>query len=114
MAALTPTSTYVESLGSLTLWVVNLTGGSTSDTWTIPAGSAVLDYWCQPNIGSTSTSVIDVAYVTTTGVFTFSTVTNYGAFTLFILVLAPHMLYRMLFLSLSPPLNWILPAPWLV
>ena len=86
MAALTPTSTYVESLGSLTLWVVNLTGGSTSDTWTIPAGSAVLDFWCQPNIGSASTSPIDVTFVQSTGVFTFSTITYYGSMTLFVLV----------------------------
>lgn len=85
MAALTPTNTYRESLGSLTLLIVSLTGSSTTDTYTTTAGIPVLSYWAQPNIGSTSTSVIDVTFVQSTGVFTFNTVTNDGAFTLFIL-----------------------------
>ncbi len=92
MSALTPATTgalsylQAESFGSVSLRIIPLTGLSTSDTYTIEAGSPVLSYWVQPNIGSTSTSVIDVTFVQSTGVFTFSTVTNYGAFTLFILM----------------------------
>ena len=90
MAALTGTSVGTilrESVGSLTLLIVPLTGGSTSDTWTASSTLQVVCLsWAQPNIGSTSTSVIDVTYAATTGIFTFSTVTNDGAFTLFILV----------------------------
>ena len=89
MAALTVATTatiYRESLGSLTLLMVPLVGSTTSDTWTYVAGAPVVSYWAQPNIGSTSTSVIDVTFVQSTGVFSFNTVTNDGAFTLFILV----------------------------
>lgn len=85
MAALTTTTIYRESLGSLTLLIVPLTGSTTSDTWTTSAPLQVLSYWAQPNIGSTSTSVIDVTYVASTGIFSFNTITNDGAFTLFIL-----------------------------
>ena len=86
MAAITPSSTYRESLGSLTLLVVNLTMGSTSDTYTVSPNLQVLDFWANANIGTTSTSAVDVTYVPSTGVFTFCTVTNYGAMTLFVLV----------------------------
>lgn len=89
MAALTGTSVGTilrENVGSLTLLIVPLTGGSTSDTWTASSTLQVVSFWAQPNIGSTSTSVIDVTYAASTGIFTFSTVTNDGAFTLFILV----------------------------
>ncbi len=89
MAALTGTSvgTIVrESLGSLTLLIVPLTAGSTSDTWSIASTSAVVSFWAQPNIASVNTSPIDVSYVSTTGIFTFDTITYYGAFTLFVLV----------------------------
>ena len=89
MSALTIASTaypQVESLGSLKLIIVPLTGLSTSDTYSIEANSPVVASRAQPTIGSTSTSVIDVSFVQSTGVFTISTVTNYGAFNLFILM----------------------------
>jgi hypothetical protein len=86
MAALTAATVYRESLGSLTLMIVPLTGSTTSDTFTVSSTLQVVSFWAQPNIGSTSTSVIDVTYVASTGVFSFNTVTNDGAFTLFILV----------------------------
>ena len=89
MAALTGSSVGTitkESLGSVELLMVPLTGGSTSDTWVLQAGAPVVSFWTQPNIGSTSTSVIDVTWTVATGTFTFSTVTNDGAFTLYILM----------------------------
>jgi hypothetical protein len=86
LSVATTATIYRESLGSLTLLMVPLTGLSTTDTWTYVANAPVLQYWAQPNIGSTSTSVIDVTWTASTGTFTFSTVTNSGAFTLFILM----------------------------
>jgi hypothetical protein len=85
MALLTSTTTYRESLGSLTLLIVPLTGSTTTDTYVVASTLQVLSYWAQPNIGTTSTSVIDVTYVASTGTFTFNTITNDGVFTLFIL-----------------------------
>lgn len=92
MAALTPNSTgassyiQVENLGSMKLLIIQFTGSSTSDTWTLEAGAPVVSFWAQPNEGTTTTSVVDVSYAQSTGIFTFSTVSNTVNFTLFVLM----------------------------
>ena len=83
MAAITANSVVRESVGSLTLLIVSLTMGSTQDTYTVSSNLQVVDAWAQAQIGSTSTSAVDVSY--SSGTFTLSTVTNYGATKLFIL-----------------------------
>lgn len=71
MAAITPTSVYRESLGSLTLMMANMTLSTSSDTYTIAAGSPVLSFWGQSNSG-VALNDPDITYTQSSGVFTFS------------------------------------------
>ena len=80
MAALTASSVKTESLGSLTLKIVALTIGSTSDTYTLYAGAPIVAAWVEGIIGQT------VTYVQSTGVFTLTNASGTGAVQLFILV----------------------------
>lgn len=86
MAAITPTSVYRESLGSLTLLIVNLTTGSTSDTYTIAANSPVVSWWAQSATGS-AYSDPDITWTASTGVFLMTNPSsNYGNEILYILM----------------------------
>ena len=80
MAALTATSVNRQSLGSVTLLIVGLTVGSTSDTYTISAGTPIVGAWVEGIIGQT------VTYVASTGVLTLTNASGTGAVQLFILV----------------------------
>ncbi len=85
MAAITPSTTYVESLGSLRLIIASLTAGSASDTWTIDKNDPVVSFWAQSNSGS-GVNEPDVTWAPSTGIFTFTSGTIVsGAFTLFVL-----------------------------
>ena len=92
MAAILPNTTgassyvQVENFGSTSMRILQFTGSSTSDTYTIEAGAPVISFWAQPNMGTTTTSAVDVSFVQSTGVFTISTVTNTVNYTLFILM----------------------------
>jgi hypothetical protein len=79
MAALTASSVRTESLGSLTLKIVSLTIGSTSDTYTLFAGAPIVDAWVEGIIGET------VTFVQSTGIFTLTNASGTGAVRLFIL-----------------------------
>ena len=88
MAALTPSTTIAtqrESLGSLTLLIVPLTTTSASDTYTIAAGSPVVDYFVQSQAGSTAGYNYDVTYTLSTGVFLITSGAQ-GLIKLFILI----------------------------
>ena len=86
MAAITPSTVYRESLGSLTLMMANMTLSSSSDTYTIAAGSPVVSFWGQSNAG-VALNDPDVTYTQSTGVFTFSSGTVQAtSFTLFFLM----------------------------
>ena len=80
MAALTPTSIVTGNLGSLTLLIVSLTIGSTSDTYTLYAGAPIVATWVQGIIGETST------FVQSTGVITMTNSSGTGAVKLYILL----------------------------
>jgi hypothetical protein len=80
MAALTATSVDTQSLGSVTLLIVALTIGSTSDTYTLYAGAPIVAAWVNGIIGET------VTYVASTGVFTMTNSSGTGAVQLFILL----------------------------
>jgi hypothetical protein len=80
MAALTATSVNTQNVGSMTLLIVALTVGSTSDTYTLYAGAPILGAWVQGIIGET------VTYVASTGVFTLTNASGTGAVQLFILL----------------------------
>ena len=80
MAALTASSVTTESLGSLTLKIVALTIGSTSDTYTLQAGAPIVAAWVEGISGEC------VTYVASTGVFTLTNSSGTGAVQLFILV----------------------------
>lgn len=90
MAAITASSVVRESLGSLTLLMVNLTTGSTSDTYTVSSNLQVVEFWAQGNTSVAGTvTTPDVTYVESTGVFTLVTASSaQGALTLFILARA--------------------------
>lgn len=87
MALLTPGTIYRESVGSLTLDIVNitLTTGSGSDTWVIPANSPVVAYWGQNNNGTAGTDP-DIQWTASTGTFTFTNGSSVGSILLFILM----------------------------
>jgi hypothetical protein len=80
MAALTATSTLTTNAGANTLLIVSLTIGSTSDTYTIAAGSPIIGAWVSGIIGEC------VTYVASTGVFTLTNASVTGAVQLFILL----------------------------
>ena len=85
MAALTASAITRESLGSLTLDIVTLTTGSTSDTYTVASTLQVVAYWAEGNTAVAGTVTDpDVSYVASTGVFTLVSAAQ-GACTLFIL-----------------------------
>lgn len=84
MAAITADSVIRESLGSLTLLITNLTTGSASDTYVISTKTAVVDFWCQGNVGTAGYSP-DVTYTASTGTFLLTSAQQ-GAVTLFILI----------------------------
>lgn len=85
MAALTATSTVRESVGSLTLLIVNLTTGSASDTFSIQANSPVVDVWAQTQ-GGAATTAVDVTWTASTGVFLITSTSFTGVLKLFILM----------------------------
>lgn len=80
MAAITASSVVTESLGSVTLQIVSLTIGSTSDTYTLYAGAPIVGAWVEGIIGQT------VTYVQSTGVFTLTNAAGTGAVKLHILL----------------------------
>jgi hypothetical protein len=80
MAAITADSVLTESAGSLTLKVIGLTIGSTSDTYTMYAGAPIVAAWVEGIIGQT------VTYVQSTGVFTLTNAAGTGAVQLFVLM----------------------------
>lgn len=80
MAALTPTSILTENLGSLTLKIITVTIGSTSDTYTMYAGAPIVAAWIEGISGET------VTYVQSTGVFTMTNSSGTGAVQLFVLL----------------------------
>ena len=80
MAALTASSVRTESVGSMTLKIVALTIGSTSDTYTLVAGAPIVGAWVNGIIGQT------VTYVASTGIFTLTNASGTGAVQLFILL----------------------------
>lgn len=80
MAALTANSVLSESVGSMTLKIVNLTIGSTSDTYTLYAGAPIVAVWVEGIIGQTAT------FVQSTGVITLTNAAGTGAINLFILM----------------------------
>jgi hypothetical protein len=87
MSALTIASTaypQVESLGSLKLMIIPLTTLTSSDTYTIEAGSPVVDYWTAGHVG-TAGYAPDVTYTNSTGVFLLTSAQQ-GLITLFILM----------------------------
>ena len=86
MAAITPTTVYRESVGSMTLLIANLTVGSNSDTWTIDKNDPVVSFWAQSAAG-VAYNEPDVTWTPSTGVFLFTSGTVVGtAFNLFVLV----------------------------
>ena len=86
MAAITPSTIYRESLGSLTLLIASLTIGSASDTWTIDKNDPVVSFWGQSN-GGVAYNEPDVTWSASTGVFTFTSGTIIpAAITMFVLV----------------------------
>lgn len=86
MAALTGTIIARESLGSLTLIIVNLTTTGSSDTYTIEAGAPVIRTWCDGNSLTSGLSVgCDSYYTSSTGVITLNGATG-GSVDLFILM----------------------------
>lgn len=86
MAAITPTSVIRHSIGDLSLLIVNITTGSTSDTWTTSTNMPVVGLMTQPQTGSAITGP-DVTYTASTGVFLFSNATSqFGVMQLFVLV----------------------------
>ena len=80
MAALTPTSIINRNAGDHTLLIVNLTIGSTSDTYTMVAGAPILGAWVAGIIGET------VTFVQSTGVFTLTNSSGTGPVQLFIML----------------------------
>lgn len=86
MAAITPSTVYRESLGSLTLVVANFASQSTSDTWTTEAGIPVFSYWAQSTAGQ-GYNEPDISFAQSTGIFTFVSGTQVGAaFVLYMLM----------------------------
>lgn len=80
MAALTASSVQSESVGSMTMKIVDLTIGSTSDTWTLYAGAPIVGAWVSGIIGQT------VTYVASTGIFTLTNAAGTGAVKLYVLL----------------------------
>lgn len=80
MAALTATNVNIQNVGSLTLQIVDLTIGSTSDTYTLYAGAPIVGVWVQGIIGQTAT------FVQSTGVITLTNSSGTGAVKLYILL----------------------------
>ena len=85
MAAITPTNTYRESMGSLTLLITQMTVTTNSDTYTIQANAPVVDFWSQAESGNGSNGP-DITWTPSTGVFALTSGTIVaGKITLFIL-----------------------------
>lgn len=80
MAALTATNVVTRNAGDHTLLIVDLTIGSTSDTYTLYAGAPILGAWVQGIIGET------VTFVQSTGVFTLTNASGTGAVKLYIML----------------------------
>ena len=80
MGAITADSVVTESLGSLTLKIIGLTIGGTSDTYTMYAGAPIVAAWVEGIIGEC------VTYVQSTGVFTLTNASGTGAVQLFVLM----------------------------
>lgn len=81
MAAITPNSVITENLGSLTLKIINLTVGSTSDTYTMGAGFPIVGAWLEGQNPAGR-----VSYVVSTGVFTLTNTSGTTAANLFVLM----------------------------
>ena len=88
MAAITANSIQTENLGSVTLQIVSLTMGSTSDTYAYEAYAPVLDYWTQAQVGTAGYSP-DVTYTAATGVFLLTNGSHNGTVKLYILLRGP-------------------------
>lgn len=87
MAAITPSSVYRESLGSLTLIIATLAIGSNSDTYAIAINSPVLAFWAQSQSGVGGAQEPDVTWTPSTGLFLLSSGTVVpGSTLLFILM----------------------------
>ena len=80
MAAITATNTISRNSGDHTLLVVDLTIGSTSDTYTLFAGAPIIGAWVQGIIGQT------VTFVQSTGVFTLTNASGTGPVKLYIML----------------------------
>lgn len=80
MAALTASNVNIQNVGSLTLQIVDLTIGSTSDTYTLYARAPIVGVWVQGIIGQTAT------FVQSTGVITLTNSSGTGAVKLYILL----------------------------
>ena len=85
MADITSSATIVrESVGSLSLWIVTLTIGSTSDTFVIQTTAPVVDCWTQAQVGTANYSP-DVTWTASTGTFLLTGPSHNGTCKLFIL-----------------------------
>lgn len=80
MAALTASNVIQKNSGEFTLLIVDLTIGSTSDTWTLYAGAPILGAWVSGIIGET------VTFVQSTGVFTLTNASGTGAVKLYVML----------------------------
>jgi hypothetical protein len=88
MAAITSTTITTENLGSLTLQIVTLTMGSTSDTYVYKTYAPVLDYWTASQVG-TAGYAPDVTYTASTGTFLLTMGSHNGTIKLYILLRGP-------------------------
>jgi hypothetical protein len=85
MADISSTATIIrESVGSLSLWIVTLTIGSTSDTFVIQTYAPVIDCWTQAQVGTAGYSQ-DVTWTPATGTFLLTGGSHNGTTKLFIL-----------------------------
>jgi len=87
MAAKTPDSIVIENLGSNTLYKCRFSTNDIDDADTYASKiTSAIAYWCSPTDLPTQTKEgIDVAYVQSTGTFTFYTGENNRTGDLFIL-----------------------------
>ena len=86
MADISSTATLIrESVGSMTLLIVTLAIGSTSDTFVIEANAPVVDCWTQAQVGTANYSP-DVTWTASTGTFLITGPSHNGTAKLFILL----------------------------
>ena len=86
MAALTAASINRESLGSLTLHVVNFTAITGADTYASGLGTSVVSWWATSKFnGGTTTTGNGISVSNSSGTFTFCMGTAAAAATLFII-----------------------------